>query len=288
MVGKAGLFIVMAAVLPNAGAARDSTAEILTRSSKWVVNYDRDACHLSAEFGTGDAMVVMHITRYEPGDKFDFSLYGKRLKGSGLHQDAKLDFGLKGEPVKTHAMLGSADNLPAVFFNSQRLDGWVGNAPDEKGPKIAPAQEAAVTGVNVVLEDKPPFRLEFGSLGKPLEQMRDCSANLVRSWGYDPEVQATLSRPVTPRFSPRGWLDDSDFPMSQMTHGQSGIVRFRLDVDAQGKVAGCYILAATSPDNFADLTCKLIARRARLLPALDAKGLPVRSYHVRKVNWLAG
>lgn len=288
--GKAGLFIAVVAMLPNAGATGDGAAEVLTRSGKWVVSYDRDACHLYADFGSGDAMVTMRISRYEPGDWFDFSLYGKRLAGSGLHQDAKVDFGLKGEPIKTHAMLGSADKLPALFFNSQRIDGWSGNSrsSDGKPPKINPAQEVAVTGVKLAVEDKPPFRLAFGSLGKPLEQLRACSADLVRSWGYDPEVQATLSRPVTPRYTPRGWLDGSDYPLSSITQGQSASVRFRLDVDAQGKIAGCYILATTSPDSFADLTCKLIARRAKLLPALDAKGVPVRSYYVRKANWLAG
>jgi hypothetical protein len=286
--GKAGIFVAMAVLLPDAGLARDKTPEILNRSGRWEVNYDRDACHLFAEFGSGDAAVIMRISRFEPGDKFDFSLYGKRLAASGLHKDAKLDFGLRGVPVKAEGLLGSAGQLPAIFFNSQRLDGWEYNSLGEKAPEVAPAQEAAVKGVSVAIEGKRPFRLEFGSLAKPLEQMRACSANLVGSWGYDPEVQATLSRPVTPRDTPRSWLDNSDYPLSPLTEGRSGIVRFRLDVDAQGKVVGCFILATTGPDSFADLTCKIIARRAKLLHALDAKGQPVRSYYVQKVNWIAG
>jgi hypothetical protein len=71
-------------------------------------------------------------------------------------------------------------------------------------------------------------------------------------------------------------------------NGHNGLVQFRLDVDPGGKVAGCFILSRTSPDDFADITCRAMTRRARLQPALDAKGKPIRSYYVNKVIWLAG
>jgi hypothetical protein len=68
--------------------------------------------------------------------------------------------------------------------------------------------------------------------------------------------------------------------------GFNGIVQFRLDVDAAGKITGCHVLHRTKPDLFADLTCRSITRRAKLEPALDAEGKPVRSFSVHKVLWI--
>jgi TonB family protein len=111
--------------------------------------------------------------------------------------------------------------------------------------------------------------------------------NLVKSWGYDPVEQAAALRPVSPITSPGTWLSGNDYPLNAVMNGHSGLVQFRLDVDAEGKVLGCFILSRTSPDDFADTTCRAMIRRARLQPALDAQGKPIRSYFVGKVVWLA-
>lgn len=287
MFRKIGLLLLPAVLLPNV-VLGERAPEVIKRTGKWVVSYDPDGCHLLAEFGTGDAMTVMRLSWYEPGDQFDFSLYGKRVDANAVYKDARIDFGLKDKPVDAHGVLGNAGKVDAIFFNSQRLDGWKGEKFDEEPPKVTPEQEARVTGVTVAIAGKRPFRLDTGPLDKPFAQIRHCSANLVKSWGYDPQVQAGLSRPVRPKTSPQTWLSSGDFPSSALAKGHNGIVQFRFDVDAEGKIADCFILSHTSPDDFADLTCKLVRRRAKLSPALDAKGVPVRSYYVQKVNWMAG
>ncbi len=68
----------------------------------------------------------------------------------------------------------------------------------------------------------------------------------------------------------------------------NGYVRFRLDVDETGNVAGCRVLYRTNPDEFADLSCKLISKRAKFAPALDAKGKPVKSYYISQIRWQSG
>lgn len=145
-----------------------------------------------------------------------------------------------------------------------------------------------VKGVTVDIQGKRPFRLEFGSLGKPFEQMRHCMDTLLESWGYDPKVQAELLRPASAITPPSRWLSPSDYPLGALRMGHNGIVQFRLDVDAEGKVGGCHVLARTSPDDFADATCRAVTRRAKLQPALDAEGKPVRSFYVQKVIWQVG
>ncbi|TFI57784.1 energy transducer TonB [Sphingomonas parva] len=266
-------------------AAKESAPAALTRSGKWVVDYDRDACHLLAQFGTGDDLVAMRLTRYQPGDWFDLSLYGSRLASESPRSEASVDFGLGGAPFETSTVNGKAGTLPLSLISWLRLDGWRPAEPDEVAPSVSPQQEAAVTGVTVKLQGRKPFRLAFGSLAKPLEQLRLCEAELVKSWGYDPAVQAALASPVRPANPPYRWVGPSDYPSGALRDGANGVVQFRLDVETDGKVSGCHVLARTSPDVFADTTCRAITRRAKLEPALGADGKPVRSYYVQKVVW---
>lgn len=272
--------------MSGAASASDRELEVLTRSGKWVVNYDRDACHLLAQFGKDDDPVILRFTRYEPGDHFDLSVFGNKVRSADYRGFAKIDFGLTA--FSARAMNGNAGKFEAMYFSSLRLDGWDGKSPKDVPPKVTPAQEAAVTGVTLAVRGKRSFRLDFGSLAKPMEQIRACSANLVRSWGYDPAVQAALLRPASPIASPGDWLVSSDYPAGALMQGHNGQVQFRLDVDPKGAVAGCYVLARTSPDDFADVTCRAVSRRAKMRPALDAEGKPVRSFFVTKVHWLAG
>lgn len=279
---------LVAAALPVTALAQAPAPETLTRTGAWVVNYDRDACHLIAQFGTGEDMLIMRLTRYEPGDWFDLILYGERLASPEPRSDAKLDFGLRETPVKLQSMNGKSGKVPMMLLGTTRLDGWERSQPEESGPPLSPQQEAAVSGVTVKLGGKKPFRLQFGSLAQPMAQLRACQADLLKSWGYDPAVQTSLSRPVQSANSPGGWLRPNDYPSAALANGHNGMVQFRLDVDADGSISGCHVLARTSPDVFADTTCRFVRRRAKLKPALDGGGKPVRSFYVQKVRWQIG
>ena len=165
---------VIAGALAGPLSARTDQPEALTRSSKWVVDYDEDACHLAAEFGSGKDMVVMRITRFDLGDPFHFSLYGDRLRHANSRGEATLDFGVGEKPIEAGWIGGKNGKLDAMFFSLVRLDGWKPESPGQTGPKLRPDQEAAVSGVTVAVRGKKAFRLEFGSLAKPLAQLRTC------------------------------------------------------------------------------------------------------------------
>jgi TonB family protein len=269
------------------GMEAEKPPETLTRTGKWLVDYDRDACHLAAQFGEGKPAVVAQFTRYEPGDRFDLALIGNRFSMSEPKVEGKVDFGIAAEPVEVYGLHGNVGKMRAVFLRGLRFDGWQSQEPFDMPARAAPEQEARITGATIDLRGKRPFRLEFGSLAKPLAQMRLCMDNLVKSWGYDPAQQAAALRPVSAITPPGRWLNSNDYPMNAVRNGHNGLVQFRLDVDPEGKVVGCFILSRTSPDDFADITCRAMTRRARLQPALDAQGKPMRSYYVNKVVWLA-
>lgn len=285
------LLLALVCVAGNAPAFAavpgEKPVETLKRTEKWVADYDRDGCHLVAAFGEGEGRVLARFSRYEPTDRFDFSLYGDRYKTSDAYVHGKIDFGL-GKASAVDGFHGDTGNMPAMFLQSTRLDGWEGKSRKDEAPAVTPEQEARVTGVTVDLEGWRALHLEFGSLAKPMALLRDCTATLVKSWGYDPVQQATAQRRATPASAPQSWLNPDDYPSGALSGGHNGIVQFRVDVDERGGITGCHVLARSSPDDFADRTCRMISRRARFEPALDAGGKPMRSYFVSKVNWKAG
>ena len=130
------------------------------------------------------------------------------------------------------------------------------------------------------------YRLELRSMGAPMAALRTCMDNLLTHWGYDPAVVASLSRGVTPIGSPGNWITSADYPSKSLMQGHNGIVQFRLDVDEAGKILGCHILARTNPDEFADVSCRAVSRRAKLQPALDATGRPVKGFYITKVRFI--
>lgn len=286
-----GLALAGAATPATAGMPDDKPIETLKRNGAWQANYDRDSCKLSVQLGEGKASVIAQFTRYQPGDSFDLAVYGVRFFTTDVKVDGTADYGLSPKPIVIDGMSGNAGKYQAIFFSGMRLDGWEGDDRNKNepqiAPKITPEQEARVSGVTLRIRGRRPLRLEFGSFAKPLAEMRKCMDELVKSWGYDPLQQAAGLRAVSPITAPGTWLNYNDYPMGALRNGANGIVQFRLDVDPEGKVAGCYILARTNPDQFADITCKAITRRARLQPALDAQGKPMRSFWIQKVKWLA-
>lgn len=276
------------AAVPTAGLAKINARETIKRTGAWVVDYNPDACRLMAAFGTGKDVIMMRLTRYQLGDAFDLDFFGRKVANNEIRSKARVDFGLRETPVEATAVNGKAGDLPIVMLGSMRLDGWQEAKPDETAPKLSAQQEAAVFAVTIKIGPRKPVRLEFGSMAKPMRQLRACQDSLLKSWGYDPVVQATLSKPARPASSPAMWLRSSDYPTGAVFNGQNGIVQFRLDVDEYGRIAGCHVLARTNPDVFADTTCRSVSRRARFEPALDAVGKPARTLYVAKVRWQMG
>lgn len=267
-------------------AAPDPKAPLaLTKTSKWEINYDEDSCHLMAKFGEGPQSAILRMTRYQPGDVFDLNIYGEPFKYAPSTMTVKVAYGTA-PAEKREAITGQAGNkLPLLILNGQRLDSWT-SKPDVTPPPVTSAQEEQVKFIDLAIAGGKRFRLETGSLGKPMAAMRTCVTDLVKKWGYDPAQQAQLRRPATPKKSPGSWLVDGDYPSGSLFNGHNGLVQFRLDLDQSGAVAGCFVLHRTNPDDFADLTCKLLAKRAKFLPALDKDGKPVRSFFISKARFV--
>ena len=109
-----------------------------------------------------------------------------------------------------------------------------------------------------VITNRKVYRLQLGSMGTPMKAMRACTSDLIKSWGYDPETVRSLRQGPTPTGKPGNWVMSYDYPTQMLRERQNALIRFRMDVQADGSIEGCHVLESTGDAAFAKLTCALL------------------------------
>lgn len=278
----------------------------LAPTTPWHLDYSAESCNLFRTFGTGENALTMKMEWFSPTPKFALELTGgKRLK-PGAVSKLKFRFLPNGKEVRvSRTLYGSTiDNgttVTTISFNDTDFNGGTKTVASHASPSRTPSEltpastdeENAKTGVRVQalafhLTNYGGYRLELGSMVQPMQAVRQCIDNLVKSWGLDPAVIARLQSRPMPINTPSKWLSPNDYPASAVRAGKSAFVAFRLMVDEQGRVTGCAVQNVHHDEAFSKLTCDLLTKRVRLTPAIDADGKPVAAYFISRASWIAG
>ncbi len=102
----------------------------------------------------------------------------------------------------------------------------------------------------------------------------------------EPEPRASFApRFAKPRGNPGAWVSANDYPTRDLGEGNEGLVKFRLEVTAQGKVTQCSVLATSGHPGLDAATCDKLTRRARFDPASDETGAAVPGSYTGAVRW---
>lgn len=257
----------------------------LEPSSKWNLSYDKEACRLVRIFGEGENQVAAQFIRYVPGPGFDMYVSGKSLEPQGNRFEYRFTPG--DEPGEAKNLLyGQNDEgmttwrfstglVPHAEYKTLDIE-----KPEDRKAAILRENERApaITSFEISRGVAQPVALQTGSLSKPLEAMSACMDDLMRSWGFDPEVQRSLASSPEPKSEPGRWIKPKDYPAGALKKKLSGSVRLRLDIDEGGEVTDCIIQQSFSDPAFRLSVCNLIKKRASFQPAIDAGGQPVKSF----------
>jgi periplasmic protein TonB len=102
-----------------------------------------------------------------------------------------------------------------------------------------------------------------------------------------PTASPSLYDPVAAR--PKGnagkWVTNDDYRSRWIMEELAGTARFRLAIDARGKVTGCTITGSTGHAPLDVATCDLVTKRARFDAARDGTGKPVVGSYSGSVTW---
>lgn len=89
-----------------------------------------------------------------------------------------------------------------------------------------------------------------------------------------------------PSGNPGNWATTMDYPARALAEQREGTAKFRVDVDATGKVTACQITGSSGHTDLDEATCKNITRRGRFYPAQDKKGNAIAGNWASSVRWL--
>lgn len=276
---------VTGAMFATAGLANSASSPVdLTGTSAWGVQDVGSSCRLVRSFGDGDSQIATIIERTGPDVAFSLTLVGEPVGSKGKTSvPVTIKFGPGGEEEFRQAPAGSLGDrrIPYLVFENTTL---FGPRPPTHSHSLTvdEAREKAVESLLVDLSGRA-YRLNLGPMDEPMGSLRACTDKIVRAWGLDPNVQSTLSKPVSPMNDWRQWVRQGDFPGSILRGRGTVIIRYVLMVDATGAITQCQVPSLAAGDALAKLACDLLSRRVRLAPAIDGEGNPVSSFYNRSI-----
>jgi hypothetical protein len=273
----------------------------LRPSSPWDVDYAANSCRLIRNFGTGKTLTKLAFESSTPAD-MDMMAIGEPIFSHSDMVPARFlpttSKNFDGKVVKT------TDGAPAILWPGVEFlpdEAIADEAEQDHGkdhPGVRPpghslAEQAvrkalhqsfasATSELEIQTSWNRPVILETGSMGEAVRALDKCSEDSLKDWGVDPKLEAQIVRPVF-ALNPTHWISSDDYPLSLSMNGEESSVLIRLLIDAQGGITKCTAVTHYNEAEFNRITCDLVGRRAKFLPAQLADGTKVPSYYAQRV-----
>lgn len=282
-------FLALAAPL----AAAEAPAE-LAPSSKWNVDFARDKCQLIRTFGEGENQHFLRFQQYSPGNAAGLTVAGPAFKRFRSRAVTDLRFFEGQTPHRTRPLTGTVDQFgPGVIYSYVTIDGGMPERPPADAPPVpVGAMLDLALGKQVqfveLRQGDRTVRLATGPLNAAFEVLNQCSLDLLRDWGLDPDKYLTaLSGPRWTNQDVIVRRIQSDYPSEAAREGEQAILRMRVIVSETGTVESCTLLQATTAKELESPACRLM-RNATFEPARDATGAAFKSYFATSITYRLG
>lgn len=264
---------------------------ILQPSSAWIVNYKDHSCALQRAFGDEQHRVFMELDDFTLHNEFRATVSSSSFGVTF----AKAIVGFEpGTPVAAKGLVKAAFNggrrgvifdlfLDSAFDTEQDSSDSVQSGPSDEAEK---QREKIVTGLFVGGSFRENLVLKTGPLAAPMDALRTCDEDLERHIGLDPQAIKSIASPAKPKDEGHwAWLIQDSYPEAALRADATADVRFRLVVDATGKVNDCYARPEGQLDVFGETACTLLKSKAVFDPARDANGNAVPSVYILRIVW---
>lgn len=90
-----------------------------------------------------------------------------------------------------------------------------------------------------------------------------------------PPPPPAVSKAAAVKGNPASWVTNADYPPSAQRAEEQGVSGVTFDIDAAGRIQNCRISSSSGSKTLDDTACRLVTRRGRYSPALDAAGNPI-------------
>jgi TonB family protein len=265
-----GIFCLIALV-PAAAAAQLVPKQ---PTGKWVVDYADKMCVLQRDYGTRAAPLVLAIRPQPMGDGMGIYVLDAPTGQRGEYVGVKIGFGATEPTVDSQMATFDARDL-GLRVNETGLDRH--------------HLERALESNLLTLEARKRLNVSFSvpKMAPALKVLDDCVANLLETWGFTRERQATMAKRPEPLKPEVQYVGPEDYPDEALRAGESGQNSARYWIDVQGRVSNCTIVE-TSKSRSLDSTLCRVVKRIRYRPALEKSGKPMESIGYLRLRWSLG
>ncbi len=267
-----GLLIAFTQFFLNAPAAAQVDDLEVSPSGPWVLDLGDEYCALRRDFGSEDAGMLMEFRQYLPSDDFDLLVGSDDL--ATLEKTPRVSFLPYEVNELTDARFLRAPGGVEGFTARVSLRPVEEQDAEEWSERNV--REAGVEALKIEDAFERPVILRTGALSGPMDAMRTCMDDLMRTRGIDPDAsRGPLARAAKPIDQVR-WtrIIIRNYPRSALMAGAEATLRVFLQIDPEGTVSNCTVQTNLDEEVFEESTCRNMRRHARFEPALDGQGNP--------------
>ncbi|MCM0000127.1 MAG: energy transducer TonB [Erythrobacter sp.] len=278
-------FLALAALAASAAPAF-AAPTIATPVAPWEASFEGGICRMQRAFETSGQPHLLILEQNAPSRALGIALAGPSL--GGLDENAPLRVTLAASDAGFEKRARIDPNRQ--FGHVAILNGvWLADDVSEEGGNFGRIDLDAAQFVQriSVSQGGKDVIFDTGPLADAALVLNECTAQMLRSWGLDPDQQYTLqqrAQPVDPAKLAKEM--QKSYPRGAARGLRSGPLEVVALIDAKGGVRECRIIAASQWADLDAATCTTLTK-ARYVPARDAEGRPVASYWRTRVTFLA-
>jgi TonB family protein len=268
-------FLAVAFALLSPLASFGAAAQPMQQTAVWNVDYGERRCALLRQVrGAHDTTLSLRIIPGSDSRELHFlDAAQTRLPFAGVLRIA-ISFAPAGITLHGHGSYTRVDEHGPWILEVNDLDA-------EFLDRFAEA-----SSISVRTGSRHLFAMDIPTAGSAIRALRQCNEALLRNWGVDPDLRASLSR--QPELIGH-WSDlfrNQDFPEEAIQRRMSGMSTVRITIGVDGRIGDCATLVSSRSELLDRVTCAILRERARLRPGLDRDGHAIPVTMIQSVGWV--
>ncbi len=293
---RAKMLMLAAIVCASPVLAQDlETGEIqitLEPASPWQVSFENGVCRAGRFLESDGKKHVLTFEQIAPSSAVDFMVTGPAVENFKFGQAIEIELGAVPGPSEPFFSLGQIPNFgPSLTIMQLGL---------KRSPGIGEAATAAPFGRGIdidavadmdrlsITQGSRRVTLETGPLSDVLQIMNDCTAHILKTWGFDAgKLQNARNGPRLLNARSTARMVQEDYPLRALRNQEQGTVGLLVKVNEEGKVYECEIVSDSGSNSLNTAACDGM-KRARFEPAMDEAGQPIKSYYTTRITYSLG
>jgi protein TonB len=157
--------------------------------------------------------------------------------------------------------------------------------PEQKPPPPPPQQQQVVPPPPMVT---PPPIVQTQTTAPPMQTVPiapPAPPAPITPTAPPAPAPPVISQAASAKGNPSSWVGPEDYPPAAQREERQGKVSIAFTINEQGRIENCRVTASSNSPDLDEATCRLVTRRGRYAPAMDASGNPTRQNAALTFRW---